>query len=789
MSKWILFLLLLVNIPSTSFALEVSLTGAKENFQNYSTFHLKDDKPFLCQEMKNDFHEVTQIVCAFNKRPTTKIKELQNSFFKIENKIQNKTFFLVITPFQKIKLFPMIFDMTKEKTVYQANVELSKHWMIVGYVDKLPYIKQEKMTNTGINFPFELTDDSLPYVGGLDIKGNPVHIKRVGDVSDYLKIKKLYKDKRYDLCSELIDEVRKDYPNSLFNAELIYYKIKVYAKLANSDSVIELSKKYLQDYSSDENVPEVLSLIARAYSIIGMSTDADYFYDRLFSEHADSVYTEWGYIYKGEMLESSGAASGAIKFYKQALDETEDIDVAVSAAYRLANYNISYGSKKEASKYIMKIVNSKPSFFMSNKEVSTDMMYQFADEEDYLIAAAMAKSILDEINRYDDEHEILLKDRGIWLSKTDKKQEALEALNAYIKEYQYGTYEIEVSVAKDGLFFDTSDANFSVKLAEYNELIDTYKDDSIGDRAIYEKAKLLVENKKYSDVLDFKTSILKLDSSIYEGTESIIHESAIGAMKFSLENQKCHNVLNLSSDYNVTLSNEWDNGIYACAMKGGDYQLAKRISGKNLKSTDLKHRKKWLYRYIKVDFATGNYSEVIEASKELISLIEDDKDSEYKEVYRILFDTYDRLEDNDKLLNAILDVQKVFGSNYKDIERYVTVMNMGSETKDDNIVIKYGQEVVKIQNSSKSYAQSPFVEFTLYQAYLNIEDLQKALNIIESLDSVKLNKTDRARQKYLLATVLAKLWRDEDAQKAYQETIDSDPSSPWAKLAQSAKEI
>ena len=140
MLKWILFLLMLIS--SISFALEVSLTGAKENFQSYSTFHLKDDKPFLCQEMKNDFKEVVQIVCAFNKKPSTKIKELQNSFFKIENKTKNKIFFLIITPFYKIKLYPMIFDMTKDAAVYQADIKLSKHWMIIGYTEKLPYIKK-----------------------------------------------------------------------------------------------------------------------------------------------------------------------------------------------------------------------------------------------------------------------------------------------------------------------------------------------------------------------------------------------------------------------------------------------------------------------------------------------------------------------------------------------------------------------------------------------------------------------------------------------------------------------
>ena len=789
MLKWILFFSIIINITSNSFALEVSLTGAKENFQNYSTFHLKDDKPFLCQEMKNDFNEVVQVVCAFNKKPSSKIKELQNSFFKIENKIKNKTFFLIITPFKKIKLYPMIFDMTKDTIVYQPDVKLSKHWMIIGYIDKLPYIKQEKMTDTSVNFPFELHKNTFPYVGSLDIKGNPVHIKRAGDVSDYLKIKKLFKNKRYEACLGLIDEVMQDYPNSLFNAELIYYKIKVYAKLDDSDNVIELSKQYLREYSSDENVPEVLSLIARGYSVIGMGTDADYFFDRLFSEHEDSVYAEWGYIYQGEMLEAAGSASKALSFYEKALKETEDIDVAATAAYRLANYKISYSNKKEASEYILKIVNAKPSFFMNDMVKSMDMMYQFADEADYLTAAAIAKAIVNETNKNHDEYERLLKDIGLWLSKTKEKKKALEALNEYIKQYQYGTFELEVAVAKDELFFDTSDANYSVKLKEYNELIEEYKDDSIGDRAIYEKSKLLLDNKMYSDVLGFKDSILNLDSEVYKDTENIIRESAVGVMKLSLENKQCEEVLNISSDYNITLSNEWDDGVYNCSMMGGDYSLAKMVTSRNLKSEDLELRKKWLSRYIKVDFATGNYSEAIDASKELLTLIEEEPKSQYNDVYRTIFDSYERLENSNKLLDAIMKIQNVFGSDYKDIERYISVMTMGSDKKDDNIVITYGEEVTKIQNSSKSYAQSPFVEFTLYQSYLNIEELSKALDIIKSLDSVELKKSDRARQKYLLGTVLSKLWRDSEAQKAYQEAIDADPSSPWAKLAQSAKEI
>jgi tetratricopeptide (TPR) repeat protein len=119
----------------------------------------------------------------------------------------------------------------------------------------------------------------------------------------------------------------------------------------------------------------------------------------------------------------------------------------------------------------------------------------------------------------------------------------------------------------------------------------------------------------------------------------------------------------------------------------------------------------------------------------------------------------------------------------------VAMMTIGSNNKDDTMVIKYGSEIVNVQNVSNSYAQSPFVEFTLYQSYVNKENFEEALKIIKSLDTLELNQAQRARQKYLLGTIYAKLWRDEEAQKAYQEAIDADPTSAWAKLAKDAKEM
>ncbi len=793
MFKLILPLLSLALFSPTLCALEISLDSAKEDFQTYSTLHLKDSNAFLCQEEKDDFEVTTKIICAFSKKPSQKIKKLQNDFFTLENRVVKGTFFLIVTPIRKIKLYPMIFDFTKDDEAYQANVKMSNHWMIIGYKEKLPYIKNEERSEGGINFPFVMSKDKLPYVGGLDIKGNPVKLKKVGDVTDYLKIKNLYAKKKYEFCLELIEDVMGEYPNSLFKAELFFYKIRVYDKLLNYDNVIINSKVYLREYSSDENVPEVISLTANAYSKTGLNIDAEYFFDRLFSEHEGSIYAQWGYVYKGEMLEASGATSKAIAHYKKALLETGDIDVAATAAYRLALYYSSTTKTSESAKYAMKIIQGKPEFFANDMISSVGMMNHFVDEGDYVSASAIAKALSDAMSKNDDDYERLHRDRAIWLTKTDAKREALEALNAYLKKFKYGFYEEEIELAKDELFFDLSDDNASVRLAQYDELILEYSEDSIGNRAIYEKAKLLLQEGMYSDVLGFKESILNLDEDIYVGTQEIMLSAATGYMQERLKNQECQEVLNISNDYNVTLSDEWDDGIYECAMKGGDFQLSKRIANKNLKTKNLQERKKWLYRYVKVDFATGNYSDVLEASKDLILLIEDELslegNSKYKETYRYVFDTYQRLEDTQNMLTSIVKVQEIYGLDYRDIERYVSIVAIGSEMKDDNLVISYASDVMEIQMKSSSYAQSPFVEFALYQAYINREDFNKALEIIKSLDELELSALERSRQKYMLGSVYSKLWRDEESKEAYTQSIEADSSSPWAKLAKSAKEI
>ncbi len=781
MLKWIL----LAFIFSNSFALEISIDSAKDNFIKYSTLDIQDSQKFTCKEFKNDFKEVTKVICAFSKRPSRNIKHIQNDFFKVDTIVKKNKFYLIIKPFYKMKLLADIFDLTVDSTVFEANVKSAKRWTVIGFKKNIPLFKKEDVSAIALNFPFTLDKDKLPFVGSLDLEGKPVYIKEVEDVKEYLKVKKQYKQKEYDSCLETIDDVLKSYPNTLFKAELLYYKIMVNAKLKDWDNVISYAKNFLLEYSSDVNVPHVLALLARSYAKQSQNTDADYFFDRLFTEHKQSKYAKLGYIYKGEMLEDSGAVSKALEYYKKALYTTADVEVAANAAYHLAAIYLS-NNEKEAPQYIDKIIQAKPDYFMEDFKASQKMMQKFADKGYYKTAGAIANAILQAINPSYDEYEGILKDRALWLAKTKDKKKALAALNEYLKKFPDGDFVDAVQTAKDSLFFETSDANTTAKLAEFNKLIGEYQNDSIGKRAIYEKAKLLLKEKMFAKVLDLQDDLNALDKDTYPDAKGIIEDAAVGEMEASLSEKNCKQVLVISKEYNITLSDKWDDGIYDCAMMGGDFKLSKSIASKHLKSKELNKREKWLYRYVKVDFATGNYSELVDAAKDLIILIQGDKNSPYKNIYRYLFDTYSRLEQANNMINTMAKIEDLYGLDYRDIDRYVAMVTLGSQRDDDTMVIKYADKVMKIQEKSHSYAQSPYIEFVLYQAYMEKKEYNKALSVIKSLDAITLKKTLRARQKYLLGSVLAKLWRDTAAKKAYNAAINADPKSSWAKLAKSA---
>ena len=771
-------------------ALEVTLSKGLEDHQPYSVIEIVDNDPFLCKSQNDAFGKLDEIICAFEKIPKESIKPLENEFFQLSSKLLKQNFFLVIRAKHRLYYKPIIFDLTKDERTFIARTSHARRWVIVGYIKELPLIKETEPSENSLSFPLDMPVEPLPYVGGLDLKGNPVHIKNSEDVKAFVQVKKLFAAKKYEDCIDAADEVLRSYPKTLFRPELLYYKIKSLFKLRAYQSVLDLSKEFLHNFSSSENVPEILMMTAVSFYKNGQYSDADYFFDRLFSEHADSVYAKWGDIYKADMAVDSGENSKAVKYYKKALVETKNIDVAAMAAFKLAALYVSEGKYKKAKFYLEKLLKRKDDFFHNHYSMAKELMFDLADAQQYLEAAAIDEAILRYMKKKEDDYEANLRYLGIWLAKTAQKKRAVAALDRYIKEFNDGAYIQEIEKTRDAIFFTTKNEDTKKLLAKYDTLIERYGySDPIGEKALYEKVKLMLAKKMYSDVLQLKDEIAKLDEEVYKDKDDLVHQAALGLMESALKNRECQVVLDIQKDYNVSVSSKWDFGLYDCFVKAADFTKAKKIAQRNLKTKEIGLKKEWLYRYAKVDFATGNYSETIDAAKDLLALIDDVKKSRYKDIYRVLFDAYDRLGNFDGMVDTIQKIEELFGLSYKDIDRYVDMINVGVAKKDDNIIIRYGKKLYDLQQRISSHGQSPFVEFALYQAYMNKGELKKALSVITSLDSVDLTKKDRARQKYLKGAVLDKLWRNDAAKKAYKEALEADPSSAWAKLAKSALEI
>ncbi|MEA3372154.1 MAG: flagellar protein [Campylobacterota bacterium] len=784
MSKWLSLLL----FSTLLFSLELSVQSGKESSQNFSVIHLKENKPFLCESQQNDFDDTVEVICAFNQRPSELLKPLNNNFFTISSQTRGKNYFIIIKPHQKMRLYPIIFDLTQDQEIYHADVISAKHWMVVGYKEQLPMIKHDKTPSQGFNFPVHFDYDAKPYVGGLDIKGNPVHMSSVKDVSDYIALKRFYRAKDYRKALEISKAVLETYPDTVFRSELLLYQIRSQHHLEKNEELLEVAKKFLRTYSSDENVPEVLAYTANAYALIGLYIDADYFFDRLFTEHQDNHFAKLGLIFKAEQLEATGNSKKALTFYEQAMHESQDMHIAATAAYKLANYYIEHGQVKKAKIYAEKILKSYSVYFGEHILTSIGMANAFANRKQPEIAAGIADALLKSMQKGQLGYEKLYKNKGVWLADSGQKAEALEAFNAYLMKYKFGNFREEVIREKDALFFDDDDQNATSKLAEYQGLMEQYSGDAIGNKATYKKAELLYAKGNYPEVLDMRSALEALDPGLYPDTQKLIKDAAVGMMERALEKDACTDVIALSQEFDVKLSSKWDAGIFSCAKQSGEYELAKSIAQPHLKDADVGDRMAWLSRYIEADFGMGNYQDVITASDELLTLNAMEKE-DYRYIHRLRYDAYQRLGKSEGMIKAITEVERAYGLDFKDIERYTQMVTLAQRQKSDTLIENYSNKVIALQNKTNTRTQSPYIEFTLVQSLIDLNKTEKALQVVRSLEKIKLSNEKRARQKYLEGTLLQKLSRNSEAKKAYEESMEADAASAWGKLANDSLEL
>ncbi|MDD5051944.1 MAG: tetratricopeptide repeat protein [Sulfuricurvum sp.] len=767
-------------------ALNLSVETGKEDGNSYSVLHLFNTTPFTCQSTKNEFGDDRRIECYLLTPPKNTFVPIDNLQFKINGTNTPKGFMITVFPKSKMKLIPINFNLAKDSQTYQDNVTRTNHWTVVGFNNKIPLLTQPKAAETSINFPVKIQKSTQPYVGGLDLKGNPIKIARVQDVTDYMEMKKAYTAKDYDKVLNLAEDTLKEYPKTVFKNELMFYQIRALHEKGDFEKLLEVSKQFLRDYSGDSNVAEVLADTADAYSHIGQNNDADYFYDRLFDEQSDSPYASLGMIYKAQQQEAEGSVKKSIPLYQKALETSPDIGIASRAAFKLAQIQLGMGNTDKAKVYVEKIAKGNPKYFNEVRDDAMSMMQTFVDRNDPKTASRITESLLNATQIKTSEHESLLKDLGIQLAHSGKREEALKRFNEYLKTYHDGDYADEIQHAKDGLFFDVGDMNSTAEMKKYDDLIEKYGNDSVGRKALYKKVQILLKEKKYKEILDLEGELYHLDSTEFPQTNTMISESAIGLDKEYLKEGKCAEAMNLQKMYKIRLLSDWDSLIFDCALKMAQYPAAKKIAQTHLKSKSMPERQLWLYRMVKTQFGLGEYKDAIKGGDELVTLLSVEKNPPLNDVYRILYDASQRSGNEDGMIRNMKLAEGAYGNDFKDIERYSQMVSLGLKRKDDTITQNYARKVMALQERTKTYTQSPFIEFTLAQSYQNLGKDSDALGVLKTLNKQKLSNEKRSRQQYLLGAIEQKLGHKREAQNAFNESIKADKTSAWGKLAKDA---
>lgn len=784
------YILILIFSALHLFALNIILNSGKESKTNYAILHIMDTRPFSCQTITDEL-EKKHYLCKIDKPINKSIESKKMTLAEIDFYEKDKQFYIAIEPKVGSKLSPVEESLSEVTEMLTKSKEKQyTHWTIL--LEEKPLYKT-KIPNDGIDFPIVYEKYKKPYIGALDLNGAPISYAQSKDIQLYLDIKKEFEHESYDDVVKDVKKVLTAFPNSIFRSELELYNIKAMDKILSArdenkiataydeNDIVIMAKKWTKEFASDENIPEVFMLMAKSYLKLGSTSDANYFIDILVTEHPDSSFTKKAILLFADNLFAKREKDKALKLYLDVLYTSKDLDIASEASIRLGDFKMDAGKAKEAKEYLLKVLNANAEYLLKDKEESYKLARRLYEHGLYDVAAKISDLLLKNTEKKENNHELLLKESGDWHAKANEVQEAYAKYQEYLGEYKNsGDYVKEVTENLDALFFKLNETNETKLATYYDKLINNYGTNAIGEKALIEKAKLLFKQGKFNDVLSLKEELRKAVDANDATAEELIYSSAKSLVLGYLKTDECQMVVTLSEEYKLDLQKIDDEAkLFNCFVRLSRYERAKEISTEHLKDIKLESRFIWSEKEVDVLYKMGKYQNVVDFKEDILTLSKTVKQKIELETLRSLFFASIKLKKVDEALVVSELIDRSYPNEFTNIDLYAEIVKIASDSKNDLLLIKYAQNILKLQKDFKSSALSPITEFSYLEALKRVGKESEALVVVESLLTQNLSVKEKIRTLYYGGELSLKLKNDQQAKEYFSKCVDNNETSSW----------
>ncbi|MBR8465467.1 hypothetical protein KDE13_03715 [Campylobacter sp. faydin G-140] len=778
--------LFILFLPIFLLAFNLSLNSGIENNKPYSVLHLSDDNEFECVEQILAY-DTKRYVCMLDDGALPHIDDTILPLMDIKYKKQDGKLFIIIMPKAYSRILNIPVELYNSKSVYRSSGTISKHFSIV--IDQnLPEFDVKRPS--GLNFAPEFFDMLYPSIGALDLNHSPIEGMDSNDIDLYINIKQAYDRGMYPSVVNDTQIAISRHPQSIFASEFLLYRLRALDQIfTQMESFEEITpndvssegRVWIRKFPSDENYPEVVSIIIRAYLKESIQSDAKYMLDILLSEYPSSKFSKIAQLDYADFSYKNGKIKEAVKIYEDVLYSSDDVSVASRAALALVGANIDKAKFDEARIFLLKILNANEKYLMNDTARAMNLASLFTTQNMYDVAAKIYEIVVNNSDKRNEFYESALKNIGINLAKLKDTNRAYEYLKRYESEYKYGEYIAEVDSAMDALFFELDESN-STKLHEhYVALMEKYGNADIGKKALVSEMELNLKERKYRKVLDYTDRVKDLNIS---EAMSYLNSAAFELANEGFRADDCQIVINLLEHYDVNKPALPQFKLFNCYFRTARYDAALELAKAHLKDENLEDRVEWLVNLSKILYQQRDYIATINAANDALSL---GASVEHSDPTPVLFDRFYSLLKLDRFSEAIATlsaIEQLRGRDFKIIEAYNALSEYAYTKNDFANTSTYAKKALELQTRVKIDTFSPKLNILYATALLKIDSVNEALDEMKYVLNMRLKPEDRLRSLGLIADIYIRLKRLDLAKEHLSECVRSNFVSPYKAICE-----